>query len=299
MEWFDGPQAKRDLIQLTALTVGAPSDAVTDHLIRLGFDVVSAASAQEVLGRLSKSAESFVLVAIGESVDHDTCQRLLEDIIVEHPELPLVHSSSNGSLRLLTNHDLYDGDPNELLRAALCRELYPDWLIDGFEEYIARTLETGFGHKSFPVQIQIRANRGTHDGILSFLPLTGTRTGGRITMYSRRDILNELSAGLGLGRLSREQRAIDLAGELVNQIAGRFKGDLVRRGQSVTLGTPVLVEGRAMSVHYGERQPSLHLEVTTEVGPLAFELCAGAALPDDNAPVNDDIVLEAGEVELF
>ena len=231
--------------------------------------------------------------------DSDESIHFIEQMRNKHPELPIVSRNAQGKLRLLTEHSLGDESLDSRLRDVLWKDLYPEWLIQQFESYVVETLEQGFEQSSFPTQMTMKANRGHHEGIVAIIHLVGDQIGGRLAVYSTRAVLDRLAEMLDLPDTNPEERGIDLGGEIANQIAGRFKGDLARRAYPIMLGIPVLVEGRDLFIRFGEGRPSLMVEVTTDAGPVSVELCLGSRMPEPDREVSVDLALDAGECELF
>lgn len=299
MEWFESAESTLDILQQTALAVGSDAeDALLGRLEKLGFDVISARTITEARELLAARAEDFALVGLAADVSDEEHLRFLEHLRDDHPELPVVAPAKSGGLCALTDQSLNPTLLTSARPANLWDDLYPEWLVRRFELNVADTLELGFGWESFPRHLRIKANRGRHDGVIAAVHLTGEVVGGRVGLYGAHAVLDRLAADLKLGTTNPAERAVDLAGEITNQIAGRLKGDFARRGLLVQLGVPILVEGTDMTLRFREGQPSLMQQVSTDLGDFSVELCLGSRLPADPS-VSTDVALECGECELF
>ena len=297
MDWLEEHRGTIDLVQLSALAVG-DGQQLNQRLENIGFDVHSVTSVTEATERLSTGSAGFALLGIGENLPDDTRRDFINAIRGLHPELPIVDHTPDGNLRLLSNHSLDNMSIDSRLKKLLWYEAYPDWLISQFESDVLDTLEDGFRLQGQPVQIKMKANRGVHNGIISMVHIIGEQVGGRIVLFSTAKVLDALAVGLGLD-VSSSERAIDLAGEVANQVAGRFKGNLARRGLRAMIGVPVLLKGKDVFIRHGEGRPALLVEVATNAGPIAVELCLGARLPEAEEQVNSEFAMDAGDCELF
>jgi CheY-specific phosphatase CheX len=95
--------------------------------------------------------------------------------------------------------------------------------------------------------------------------------------------------------------AMELCGELANQVLGRIKGALARRRIDLSLGIPLVLKGEDVVLRQVERQPSLLLHLASDLGPIFVEvgLARLAAATVGPPAVEEDLGMATGEIEFF
>lgn len=100
-------------------------------------------------------------------------------------------------------------------------------------------------------------------------------------------------------RGSTPEDLADWLAELANLLLGRIKTQLLGRGISIQLGTPVTISGTALRFHKFKGLPMVHaFRVGEERVHVVFEAIGEEGAQLSQTP-DDEVALDAGEVILF
>lgn len=105
-----------------------------------------------------------------------------------------------------------------------------------------------------------------HACLASFIGFTGAKLRGSLTVFGPVAVFTRTHPGQAIGATISDADAADWCCEFANQLLGRFKNKLLRRGVDIELSTPqgIAAESLRLNAHRGGRL----LVATYEVAPL-------------------------------
>lgn len=130
---------------------------------------------------------------------------------------------------------------------------------------------------------------------LAIIGLGGQKLRGSVVLGIPESLLRISHPAAG----SEPEELADWLAELANLLLGRLKAQLLARGVSIELGTPVTISGTALRFHRFKGLPMVHgFRVGHERIHVVFE-AIGEEATQLSASSDADVALEAGEVVLF
>ena len=273
-----------------------------------GLEVIQPSLEELATGAHSLQGEAVALLAMDASSSGgiDGAAEVLKQIRQHHPHLPALWVGV-GQEEAPEGFEfvVHDGDElshlDGLVSGALYRQVYADWLVDVVSDSAIDTLRQSFSLEASLVDVRLRANQWSLSGVTALVQFQGAGAAGRMMVNGSEELLSVL-VERSLGADSRGiGAAMELCGELANQVLGRIKGALARRRIDLSLGIPLVLKGEDVVLRQVERQPSLLLHLASDLGPIFVEvgLARLAAATVGPPAVEEDLGMATGEIEFF
>lgn len=273
-----------------------------------GLEVIRPSLEDLATGAHSLQGEAVALLAMDASSSGGKAgaAEVLRQIRQHHPHLPALWVGQ-GSEKAPEGFEFLVHEGQELsnldgmVAGALYRQVYADWLVDVVSDAATDTLKQSFALESNLVDVRLRANQWSLSGVTALVQFQGAGAAGRMMVNASEELLSVL-VERSLGADSRGLgAAMELCGELANQILGRIKSALARRRIDLMLGIPLVLKGEDVVLRQVERQPSLLLHLASDLGPVFVELGLArlAAATVGPPAVEEDVALATGEIEFF
>ena len=153
----------------------------------------------------------------------------------------------------------------------------------------------------YALDVEATPEPGHVDGAqcAAVLGFSGDLLKGVVGIVAEYPVLEE-SRRVLLGAVGSRGDVHDWAGELSNQLVGRLKNRLLKRGEAIHLATPMVLRGLQLEVRGSERPPVVH-GYKTQHGQVWIWLDADVA-PEatlDLVPETDDDALDEGGMMMF
>lgn len=130
----------------------------------------------------------------------------------------------------------------------------------------------------------------------AYIPFMSDKASGHLITSGDIHVLAALGERIGFDLEDGERQvAIDMAGEIANQVIGRMKSLSDVLGD-VRMGVPVVWVGMDIAAHFSSDKPNLSVQFETEVGQVHLDFGLHAFSGEAG---EEDELMEAGDVELF
>lgn len=282
--------------------------SVGDQFRDFGLEVIQPSLEELATGAHSLQGEAVALLAMDASSSGGPggAAEVLRQIRQHHPHLPALwvgvgQEPAPEGFEFV----VHDGDElsnlDGLVSGALYRQIYADWLVDVVSDSAIDTLRQSFSLEASLVDVRLRANQWSLSGVTALVQFQGAGAAGRMMVNGSEELLSVL-VERSLGADSRGiSAAMELCGELANQVLGRIKGALARRRIDLSLGIPLVLKGEDVVLRQVERQPSLLLHLASDLGPVFVEVGLARLTAASVGPpaVEEDLGMATGEIEFF
>ena len=291
------------------LVVAEPKSSTTDAakaLTGMEFRITVASSAEAALAFIEGNAQ-LSLVAVDAAIieDPDDMLRRIRD---RHRDLPVVWIRTEDDKRRFTVDP-----PNAVLIQPLDAatfETRAKALL--FEDFFPRAVVHGLlsaGNSVLPLSCETAVEAGEpwlkqtealEGNVHAYIAFMADGINGHLLTSGDIGVLAKLGERLGFDPDDgSRQVAIDMAGEIGNQVLGRMKsicGDLLK---GVRMGVPVVWVGEGIHAHFSAKKPNLSVQLNSEDGPIFLNFgFLSLQSEDPNAGVPDDF-MGAGELQFF
>ncbi|MBK6686362.1 MAG: chemotaxis protein CheX [Deltaproteobacteria bacterium] len=307
---FSNEQGPSYLVRTGVAVAGdsARMQSVGAQFRDFGLEVIQPSLEELATGAHSLQGEAVALLAMDASSSGGIsgAAEVLRQIRQHHPHLPALWVGA-GQEAAPEGFEfvVHDGDElshlDGLVSGALYRQVYADWLVDVVSDSAIDTLRQSFSLEASLVDVRLRANQWSLSGVTALVQFQGAGAAGRMMVNGSEELLSVL-VERSLGAESRGiSAAMELCGELANQVLGRIKGALARRRIDLSLGIPLVLKGEDVVLRQVERQPSLLLHLASDLGPIFVEvgLARLAAATVGPPAVEEDLGMATGEIEFF
>jgi CheY-specific phosphatase CheX len=280
--------------------------ALGEALVDDEFDVSIANDAAAGLEQIEGNGQYSLVVADAQAIaDHDAFLLRIRD---RHRDLPVIwirrqddqRRFAGDAPRAVLVHPVPAATFRLTAGSLVSGDFYPRAVVQGLvsagNAVLALSCETSVDAET-PWLKQTETLLGTVHAYISFM---SDQAMGHLLTSGDIPTLTALGERLGLDLESGlRQVAIDMAGEIGNQVLGRMKsvcGDMLA---GVKMGVPVVWLGDHVHAHFSSERPNLALTLTTEFGPVHLNFgFARMNTKDPDAGVPDGF-MDSGDVQLF
>lgn len=156
----------------------------------------------------------------------------------------------------------------------LTQRFFPDIVRNLFIESCSKTMAEAFATHVSQVQNYLKADEMSLAPISAMVSFVGEKSQGCVTVSGTSDFFQACHQRL-LGDYNVDPpTSSSIAGEICNQITGRFKAELANYGFSLRHSFPILVQAHPLSLTYGGPGRLSFVQALTDgKGDLYLELC--------------------------
>jgi CheY-specific phosphatase CheX len=250
-------------------------------------------------------------LAVVEDVAGASADRFLATVKRLHRELPVMWVGAPGVARTQFTEfvpDLYLTTPIDEaglvdhLHRLLREHYYPPVIVAALRTGACEILRTGFATNAEPGEIFLRANRSMLADVSAVISFCGSGVAGYVVVSGEADHFAAIHrrAAPQSGAVASE-RAVDVAGELANQIMGRLARYLRRVVSSFAQGLPIVIQGSRTILHRFQARPSIVLPLTDGEHGMFVEFCFETFDPGTDVvdPGPDEEALPEGSMSFF
>lgn len=227
--------------------------------------VVTTANSYETARKIAERVPGLSLVIIDAESSHEQASRLLTQIKDRNRRLPVlwVGAAPSGALQAderCTEHARRE----ELMEAAqllMMDDLYPPLLVRAFVSACNTALTSTFDCAVECAEPRLSRSVVRPGDVTAFMLVSSHDLTAHCLLSAEEDALFALAQRIGFeATLGKRQLAVDMAGELVNQIFGRMKAthDLL---SSVRIALPYVLTGEQLCVYTPSPKPSLAVQI--------------------------------------
>jgi CheY-specific phosphatase CheX len=293
------------------LIVGMPGGRLTriaEPLKLLGYQILQVPALDPAL-QLVENFPHLSLVMIEEEIAMQGGRTFVASSKENHPNLPIVWACAGESSKVVFEHvtpdiilarDFEISEFEEKTATLLCEHYYPAIVTQELVDCGNVILGTSFGCDTSLSGPALKTTQTLFGDTNALITFSGERISGHLVVsanHSHLAKMYERNMGEELDKITREE-AGDLAGEIANQVLGRFKNFFeAHSSKPFALGLPIVIYGTKVSIGYSTRRPTLILGFQEEPGTIyidfGFEVFDPADL--DGSGVASEL-LDHGEV---
>ena len=182
--------------------------------------------------------------------------------------------------------------------ALMFDDFYPKTIVHGLLSSGNAVLATGF---EVPVECGdpwLKLTERLAGNVHAYIPFMADSALGHLMAGGDLAALAGLGEHLGFDLdEGARQVAIDVAGEIANQVLGRMKSDCPDALQNVRMGVPIVWVGEAIDAHFSSKKPNLVVEFETQFGAVYLDFGLHAFTAGEGA--EEEEFMAPGDLELF
>lgn len=283
----------------------SPLTAVVPELKALDFSVMLVSAAQPAL-EVVRAFPKLALVLVSSRAIHNA-ESFVHQVRDICPELPVVWVQEAGQpvsaerlpkVSLLLHEPIAAAVLRQHAMQLLSEHFYPAEFVDA----LVRSADTVFESFGLSLKSQppfLKANRTLLSSSTAVIPFTGDNVSGYLLLSASRVEIDRIYRTIFSENPAPSiDDYEDLLGEFCNQILGRFKEPLQRKGMSFALAVPMFIRGDNVSFRQRILTPSLTVGFEETAEGLFVELCI-ERLVETSGEVVEEPVLESGEISFL
>lgn len=289
---------------LIVATDASPLHAVEVPMADLGYRVARATSCEAAVAAIVDAPRlSAVLIDGG----LEGALSVLAEVTNRHGGLPVIwwqQAASRPSFTERKPSAIFTGplDVGEVVARTdrhFCDEFFPPSVVQSFYNAANSVLATTFQVAVDLGEPWTEFSESLPGDAAALIGFGGTEVAGHVLVIGTRAHLAALAREIGLDEGDGDRRlAIDVLGELSNQIVGQVKASSAKLMGDVQLGLPYVMLGEHIDLHFGTTKPFVRMLVSVAGGDIFVDF-ALQKLSVTDASRLDQGLIAAGELELF
>lgn len=227
--------------------------------------VVTTATSYETARKIAERVPGLSLVIVDAELAHAQASTLLTQIKDKNRRLPVLWLGAPPASPLAADHRCNaSASSDELMEAAqllMMDDLYPPLLVRAFVSACNTALTTTFDCAVECAEPRLSRSVVRPGDITAFMLVSNHDTTAHCMLSAEEDALFALGQRIGFeASLGKRQLAVDMAGELVNQIFGRMKAtsELL---STIRIALPYVLSGEQLCIYAPSPKPSLAVQI--------------------------------------
>ena len=248
------------------------------------------------------------LVLIEEEVGLQGGRSFVNNVKEHHPNLPIIWACAGQQPSVVFDQVEPDiilpcnFEPTELRKEShglLCEHFYPSYVIQELVASGNSVLVNSFKTSTSITDPALKTTQKLFGDTNALVTFSGDRIAGHVVVSANQKHLAALYQRImpGIAHVSKEEGG-DLAGEIGNQILGRFKQFFQKYSRPFALGLPIILYGSDLAIGYSTRRPTLMIGFQEEPGTIYLDFGFEIFDPEDmfESDTNPEEILESGEI---